>query len=235
MNEAAPIALVAGSGLALESLLTEVEERRSFADIPGMTGARVPGHDGCFIRGRCGNISVIVQGGRLHLYEGHPVGRAVRSVDCLAEWGVRVAVFTNAAGGLLPDMPAGALLAVDRVSLWPCVHWPNAPQVIEPDLVIDGCDRRGAYHWVHGPAYETRAEIRVLQSLGAAAVGMSTAPELWRCRQLGIKTAVVSCITNNCCTKTHLTHDDVVATAARASARLARTLADALPALCAFR
>lgn len=228
MNAGEPIGVVAGSGLDLTSLLTEVSSVSSFVDLPGLSPPGVVGHRGTFTCGRCGDRPLILQQGRLHFHEGCRVAAVAETVDALVALGARYVIFTNAAGGLLPHAQAGDLMAVTRVCLWPCRHWPNAPHSIEPDHVIEGCDLAGEYMWVHGPSYETRAEIHALQSLGAGAVGMSTAPELHRCRALGLPAAVVSCITNVCSQPRILTHDDVLTTARAASEKLARLIRHAL-------
>jgi purine-nucleoside phosphorylase len=117
-------------------------------------------------------------------------------------------------------------MAASRIRLWRYRRWPAAPAQLMPDFELPGCDASGAYHWVHGPCYETRAEIRALQTEKSSAVGMSTAPEMHRAQALGMRAAAISCITNNCCTPQHLTHEHVLRTAAAASARLSALLRD---------
>ncbi|MBN2310707.1 MAG: purine-nucleoside phosphorylase [Candidatus Hydrogenedentes bacterium] len=227
----APLGIVAGSGIDLRGLLDRVEREQAFHEVAGLVSSAVPGHAGRFLHGVCGGHPVVLQCGRLHVYEGLAVGEVVRTVDVLASSGVRTILFTNAAGGLLPEMEPGELLAVERVRPMPYRGWPEAPESIEPDIEVPRCDHRGAYMWVHGPSYETRAEIAALQRLGGAAVGMSTAPELCRCRELGLRAAAVSCITNNCCQPQVLTHAHVVETACRASRRIAALIRAALGSL----
>ena len=225
-----PIGLVAGSGIDLLPLLDRVTSEQPFEAVPGLANCTVEGHAGRFVHGCCGHVPVVVQCGRFHVYEGRPILDVARTVDALASFGVHALVFTNAAGGLLPAMEPGDLVAVDRIRVMPCRVWEDPPESIEVDALVPGCARRGMYMWVHGPSYETRSEIRLLQELGGAAVGMSTAPELWRSKALGMRAAVVSCITNNCCRPQVLTHDHVVATASRASQRIVGLLRRLLPA-----
>jgi purine-nucleoside phosphorylase len=156
----------------------------------------------------------------LHFYEGLDYRTITRPVEFLYERGVRSIIFTNVGGGLLPDLCAGDIVAVDRILTWPFVGWSERPDSIAPDWTIQGASVKGTYVWMHGPSYETPAEIRVLQKWGGTVVGMSTAPEVQRCRQLGIRCAVLTCITNNCCVQQSLTHEDVVASAQNASGRL---------------
>jgi len=226
MNHA--VAVVAGSGLDLTALLDTVARVTDFADCSALPASAVAGHEGRFWEGWSGETPVIVQQGRLHFYEGLDFDTVVRTVDLLFDRGARTVVFTNAAGGLHPGMRTGDLMSVDRVRTWPYRHWPQAPGALDPDFEIDGFDWRGAYHWVHGPCYETRAEIAALRAEKSSAVGMSTAPEMLRAKLLGMRAAAVSCITNNCCTPQKLTHDHVLCAAASASARLCDLLRRAL-------
>ncbi|MBI5091546.1 MAG: purine-nucleoside phosphorylase [Candidatus Hydrogenedentes bacterium] len=231
MSETDPVGIVAGSGVSLGPLLEIIEWKRGFGEFAGLPPSRVAGHEGSFARGVCRGRPLILQSGRLHFYEGWSYAQVTRTVDILRELGASTILFTNAAGGLTPDTAPGDLMTVDRILTWPCRGWPERPDELAPDIVIPGTRFRGTYIWVHGPNYETRAEIHAFQSLGAAAVGMSAAPELRRARELGIRSAVVSCITNNCCRPERLTHDHVLQTASQASARLITLIVDALPFL----
>lgn len=223
--------IVAGSGLALDGVLDEVREMRPFGASPALGDPAVEGHAGAFLMGGCCGIPVVLQQGRLHFYEGFGYAAATKPVDVMRDMGVERIVFTNAAGGLEPAMVPGSLMAVSSVGLWPCRMWPDQPRELELDWVIPGCDTTGRYAWVHGPSYETRAEIGALQRSGGAAVGMSTAPELVRCGELGISAAAISCITNNCCVPRKLTHEHVIKIAATASDRLTELLRTAFRAL----
>ena len=214
------LGVVAGSGLDLLPLLDVIDEERDFREVLGLTTAGVSGHSGRFVFGRSEGVSVVLQCGRLHLYEGLGYAHATVPVAALSAFGVNQVVFTNAAGGLLPDMQPGDLMAADAIRAWPYSKWDAHARPITPDFVPADCEWRGAYHWVHGPCYETRAEIAALRSLGSAAVGMSIAPEMARAQALGMRVAAISCITNNCCTPQVLTHDHVLRTAAAASTRL---------------
>lgn len=226
-----PIGIVGGSGIALRSLLDETDEECAFAEVAGLEMGAVPGHEHRFIFGRCGSQPVILQSGRVHFYEGFDFATVTAAVAAMRSWGVRTIVFTCAAGGLAPGMLPGDLLGVDQVRLWRYRRWDATPGVLLTDILIPGCDFSGAYQWVHGPCYETRAEISVLQRQRACAVGMSIGPEVARCQDLGMRAAVVACITNNCCRPAALTHEEVVATAFKSSSKIARLLRNALPSL----
>lgn len=225
----APVAIVAGSGITLDPLLDSVEWRRPFTEFPGVPQARVVGHQGCFTRGAHRGRPIILQSGRPHVYEGYSYEEVTSTVEILRGFGAATVIFTNAAGGLLPAMRPGELVAIDRVLTWPYHAWKNRPAEIHPGLTLPGLPARGTYVWVPGPNYETRAEIAALQSLGATVVGMSTAPELLRANELGMNTAVVSCITNNCCDTQVLTHEHVIQTARQASESLVRLIIESLP------
>ncbi len=226
-----PLGIVGGTGIALEDILDSIDRTLPFEDVPGLPQARVAGHMGRFVFGQSQGHPVVVQSGRLHVYEGLSIAEAAQTVDALASFGVGTVLFTNAAGGLHPETRPGDLLAVDNVRPLPFRNWQNAPESIQPDIAVPGCEHTGSYLWVHGPSYETRAEIHALQELGGDAVGMSTAPELTRCNELGIRTSAISCITNNCCTSRRLTHEHVLETARQASHKLVRLIREALPKL----
>ncbi|PCJ61975.1 MAG: hypothetical protein COA73_07275 [Candidatus Hydrogenedentota bacterium] len=231
MTANAPIGIVAGSGINLEGVLDSHHDVVSFTQLPGLPPTAVSGHTGTFTHGICGDQPVILQSGRLHFYEGHPYETVVKTVDYMHDQGVRTVIYTNAAGGLVDTMRSGDLMAVESIALWPYTHWADAPDEIKMDFVLDGCDFTGIYTCMHGPCYETQAEIRALQSRKSHVVGMSTAPEVLRCHKKGMRAGSISCITNNCCAPIHLTHEHVVATAQQASQRITEIIRQALPGL----
>ena len=223
-GEPPPLGIVSGSGINLRSLLDEVREERSFADAGAISGSGIAGHDGVFVFGRCDGVPVIVQAGRIHLYEGHTPAQVAATIDTLYGFGVRKLILTNAVGGLSSSLLPGDLVAARRVKTWPCRRC-SLPDSMEPEFVVPGCDAAGTYIWMHGPCYETRAEIKALQRMGGLTVGMSLPLELARCQQLGVAVGVVSCVTNDCTRHDEaLTHRQVVATATKASHRLANLL-----------
>ena len=231
MPVAGTIAIVSGSGIDLTGLLDEETRRDTFADFPHLPDATVEGHTGQFIQGRCGDIPIILQTGRLHFYEGYDFAAVTSTVDHLHQLGASMIIFTNAAGGLRPEMNAGHLMAASDMATWPCARWTNRPDRVAPTRILDGCDSSGTYTWIHGPCYETQAEIKALQARESDAIGMSTAPEVLRCQQLGLESASISCITNNCCSPQTLTHEHVIEIAHNASQRIQGIIRQALPAL----
>lgn len=226
-----PIGIVCGSGIDLEDILDTRTSETPFSKFTSIPPVAVEGHPGAFVEGLCGDVSVVLQCGRLHFYEGHPYEDIVSPVDAMYRMGVRTVLFTNAAGGLDPEMKPGDMMAGNSLVLWPFNPWAERPERAETDFTLEGCDHAGAYAWVHGPCYETRAEIAALQKLDAKAVGMSTAPEIIRGQALGMRAGIVSCITNNCLVPQVLTHDHVLDTARRISGRLREILRAALPTL----
>ena len=226
---ASPIAFVGGSGIDLNELFDEISQTVPFERFPGLETSSIIGHPSTFVSGVCAGYPIIVQSGRRHFYEGLTYPEVVRPVDVLHELGVRRIVFTNAAGGLLFGMHPGDLLAVDKVKLARYQAWSDTPGVLFPNFIVPGCDFTGTLQWVHGPNYETPAEIAFFQSQRASVIGMSTAPELQRCQELGIQAGIVSCVTNSCCPTRPLAHDHVVAIAARTSHKLVTLLRSSLP------
>lgn len=214
----APVGIVSGSGIHLRPLLDEILREISF-EAAGVPAAGTAGHEGRFIFGRCGGLPLILQSGRIHLYEGHSIDAVTSTVDALYQMGVRSVILTNAAGGLDEVLSPGDLVAVEEVRAWP-FRGHAFPERMCPAFVVPGCTASGVYVWMHGPCYETRAEIQALQRLGATCVGMSLAAEVERCQQLGIRAGAISCVTNDCTTQESLSHAQVVAVAERASDEL---------------
>lgn len=227
---APPIGVVTGSGMELERLLDAVVADIPFAKVPGMPATHVAGHGGKFLRGTQMGRPLILQCGRTHLYEGYTPAEVARGVDVMAGWGVGTIVFLNAVGGLQPHLKPGDLVACDEVWAWPSTRW-AFPPVQRPDLILPGCDHAGACVWMHGPCYETRAEIDLLRWSGAAVVGMSLVAELVRCRELGVRSAVVCCVANQCGGSEPLSHTHVLENMHAAAARIRACISGALSAL----
>ncbi len=227
----APLGIVAGSGIALDSMLDTISAEHTCDAFPGLTPPSAESHDLRYLVGECAGKPIVLQCGRLHFYEGLGFDAVTRTVDVLHDLGARTVLFTNAAGGLYASSHPGDLMAIERIQVCAYRGWTESPDAFPMDFIVPGCDRNGAYHWVHGPCYETRAEIAALRTLDADAVGMSTAPEVFRCRQLGMLVGAIACVTNACGRPEVLSHDKVVAVARTASARLASIIREALPLL----
>jgi purine-nucleoside phosphorylase len=244
----ARVGVVLGSGLGAWAEGLTSATPIPYADVPHMARSTVPGHAGNLWIGRTGEVQVACLQGRVHLYEGHEPERVVFGVRLLAKLGCRAIVLTNAAGGLESGWKPGDLMLVtDHLNLMGRnpLTGPNEDQLGPrfPDMT-EAYDRelgalareaaratgvalrQGVYAGLLGPTYETPAEIHMLRTLGAAAVGMSTVPEVIALRHLGVRCAAISCITNLAAglSPTKLDHREVEATAAEARERFTALL-----------
>lgn len=238
------LGVVLGSGLG--ELADELGEATAipFAELPGWPAATAPGHAGRLVLGTLEGIPVAALQGRFHLYEGHPAGLVVQPVLLLGRLGARAVLLTNAAGGVDPHFRAGTLMAItDHLNLTGVnpLLGPNADVMGPrfPDLVHAWSPRlrellgraaaelgipleQGVYAQLLGPNYETPAEVRMLQTLGASAVGMSTAVEAIAARWAGLEVAGLSLVTNPGAgiTGQPLTHEEVLQAGAEAGPKL---------------
>ena len=240
--EVPDVAIILGSGLG--GLADEIDAvaRIPFRDIPGFSNATVAGHDGVLIVGMLEGRRVAALAGRFHLYEGHDGRLAAFPVRVAHALGARGLIVSNAAGGVNRRWNPGDLMLIrDHINFMfrnPLVGPLEPGDVRFPDMSepydcafadlarqVAGEQgislREGVYAGLLGPSYETPAEVRMLASLGADAVGMSTVPEVIVARALGLRVLGVSCITNLACglSNTPLTHADVLKTTARAAGR----------------
>jgi len=212
------VALVLGSGLG--AFADDLEDRVAipYGEIGGMPVSRVSGHAGNLVLGRVADRRVAAMQGRVHLYEGHGAADVVLGVRLMLSLGAGTVVITNAAGGLGEGLEPGDLMAIeDHLNLtgtspllgdnddslgprFPDMTRAYAPELIErAGEVAKGLGfelKRGVYAGMLGPSYETPAEIRMLRTLGADAVGMSTVLEVIAARHMGARTLGISCITN---------------------------------------
>ena len=202
------VAIVLGSGLGF--LADEVEKpiRIAYSAIPGFPEPGVAGHKGELVAGMLEGVPVIVQAGRFHLYEGHSAATAGLPARVFGELGVEILIVTNAAGGVRRTFQGGTLMLIaDHINLmWrnPLIGQPESgeqrfPIMHEPyDAGLRAVARavareagihleEGVYAALLGPSYETPSEVRMLERLGADAVGMSTVPEVLVARARGIR------------------------------------------------
>jgi purine-nucleoside phosphorylase len=201
----------------------------------------VIGHAGKLVVGRIAGRDVAVLSGRVHFYEGHPLTTVTFSTRVLARLGVKTLVLTNAAGGINTSFSPGTLMAIDDhlnfMGSNPLVglnddrfgvRFPDMTEVYSSRLrrVADEAAaaagvalRHGVYVGLHGPSYETPAEIRAFRTLGADAVGMSTVPEAIVARHMSVEVLGISCITNPAAgvLPAPLHHDEVMEVARRVS------------------
>lgn len=248
------VAVVLGSGLSGVFPL-ERERRLSFTEIPGFPVPTVAGHAGEVAVGEVGGREVLVQRGRIHLYEGHRLADVVLPVRAYARLGVKVLVLTNASGGIAPGLEAGDLVLLsDHINLLGDnpLRGPNldplGPRFPDMTEVYDRGLRRlahrvaaelgirlkeGVYLATLGPSYETPAEIRAFRALGADLVGMSTVPEAIAARHAGMRVLAISCVTNLAAgvSPAPLSHDEVIETSRRRAGDLGRLLTALVPRL----
>ena len=240
--ETPDVGVVLGSGLGAWASRLQHGQRLAYSSIPQMPAPSVAGHSGQLWLGRLGNARVACLEGRVHAYEGHPVERVVFGVRLLAALGCRAVLLTNAAGGIRSDLSPGSLmLLTDHLNLSgrnPLVAWApeghpcfvDLTRAYDADLAAAARAAarelgqhlaEGVYAGLLGPSYETPAEIRMLRTLGADAVGMSTVLETIALRERGVRVGAVSCITNLAAglSPAPLSHEEVQQTAAEARER----------------
>ena len=249
-------AIVLGSGLG--GLADEIQDARSVAygDVPGFPAATVAGHAGRLIAGTLRGVPVLALAGRFHLYEGHDAQLAGYPVRVVHALGADTLIVSNAAGGVNRNWNPGDLMLIrDHINLM--FRNPLFGRVEQGDLrfpdMSDPYDeslaeiarsvakeqgivlREGVYAGLLGPQYETAAEVRMLEILGADAVGMSTVPEVIVARAIGMRVLGFSCVTNlgTGLSASPLTHADVLDTTARAAGTFVRLVAGVVERLSA--
>jgi purine-nucleoside phosphorylase len=241
------IAVVLGSGLGAYADALDELVAVPFGEIPHFPASTVMGHSGALVVGRCRGVPVAVLKGRVHFYEGYGLDEVVFPVRVLGRLGVKTLVVTNAAGAINAAFTPGELMVIeDHINLLgnPLLGpneetlGPRFPDMTEAydrglrDAAEAACRaagvpcRRGVYVSIPGPSYETPAEIRMFRTMGADAVGMSTAPEVIAARHMGVRVVGLSCLTNMAAgvTDRKLDHRDVLATGERVKAALLEVL-----------
>ena len=232
-------ALILGSGLGEYIQEMKVVQTLEYSQIQGFPVSTVPGHKGRFVFGYVGDVPVVAMQGRVHYYEGYSISEVVLPTRLMKLMGAKVLFLTNAAGGVNFDFKAGDLMMItdqigsfvpspligpniDELGLRFCdmshVYDLDLQQVIRNAAGKLGIDlKEGVYIQLTGPAFETPAEVRMCRTLGADAVGMSTACEAIAANHMGMKICGISCISNLGCgmTENPLTHEEVQETADR--------------------
>ncbi len=233
------VALILGSGLGGFADRLEDAVAIDYAELPGFPVSRVHGHAGQLVIGRRRGAMCVAMKGRVHMYEGHSALAVSFPARVLVALGARVLLVTNAAGGLRPEWPPGTLMLIrDHVDLlrdhalrgpnddrlgprFPDMTTAYAPELralVKQVAAAQGVElTEGVYVAMPGPTYETPAEVRMLQIIGADATGMSTVPEVVVARHMGARVIGISCITNKAAgiTGEALSHDEVTETATR--------------------
>lgn len=212
------VAIVLGSGLGDFADVLTGAVSTSYGEIPNWPASAVIGHAGKLVVGHLAGKRVAALAGRAHFYEGHDLRTVTFATRVLGLLGVKRIVLTNAAGGINLSFKPGTLMVMDdHINLLgsnPLVgtneerfgpRFPDMTEVYSKRLrgIADAAAAardvpvaHGVYVAVHGPSYETPAEIRFLRAIGADAVGMSTVPEALVARHMGLDVLGISCITN---------------------------------------
>ncbi|MGN1304463.1 MAG: purine-nucleoside phosphorylase [Oscillospiraceae bacterium] len=240
VNFVPDIALILGSGLGDYADTIKQEAVLEYKDIEGFPVSTVAGHKGRFVFGYVGDVKVVVMQGRVHYYEGYSMEDVVLPVRLMKLMGAKVLFLTNAAGGVNFDYSAGDFMLIsDQICMAPSPliganldelgpRFPDMSNIYDRELRKTVRDtaaslgiklQEGVYIQLTGPNYESPAEIRMVRTLGADAVGMSTACEAIAANHCGLKTVGISCISNLACgiTDKPLTHAEVQETADRAA------------------
>ncbi|MCW2653271.1 MAG: purine-nucleoside phosphorylase [Mycobacterium sp.] len=236
------VAVVLGSGWApAAETLGRPAATLQMAELPGFTPPAAAGHRGQMLSIPVADNRVLVLLGRIHAYEGHDLPDIVRPVRAAAAAGARAVVLTNAAGGLRDDYTIGEpVLIGDHLNLTgrsPLVgaQFVDMVDAYSPRLRalargIDPSLAEGVYAGVSGPQYETPAEIRMLRTLGADLVGMSTVHEAIAARAAGVEVLGLSLVTNLAAGMTGqpITHAEVLQAGRQSATRMGSLLAELL-------
>ena len=249
------IALVLGSGLGDFADTVGNPVVLPYDSLPNWPKAGVVGHAGKLVVGDVHGRRVAVLSGRAHFYEGHPMSSVVFATRAMALLGVKRLILTNAAGGINTSFSSGALMVIDDhinlVGTNPLLgpnderfgpRFPDMSEVYSKRLrgVADASARKtgvavahGIYVGLHGPSYETPAEIRFLRIIGGDAVGMSTVAEAIVARHMGLEVLGISCITNMAAgvLPQPLNHNEVMETAQRVKGAFIALLEDIVGSL----
>ena len=236
------VGLILGSGLGAFADSLANATKIDYSEIPHFPRSSVAGHSGKLVIGDRGGARCVAMQGRVHMYEGHSAATVAFPARVLIALGAKILVVTNAAGGLNPAWPPGTLMLIrdhlDMLRDHP-LRGPNDDRLGPrfPDMTrayaaelrelaktaakTSGATlQEGVYVAMPGPTYETPAEVKMLQTLGADATGMSTVPEVIVARHMGARVIGISCITNQAAgiTGEELSHAEVTETANRVRA-----------------
>ena len=227
------VALILGSGLGDFAETIQIEATLDYNDIEEFPVSTIQGHKGRFVFGYVEKVPVVIMQGRVHYYEGYSMQDVVLPTRLMKLMGAEVLFLTNAAGGVNFDFKAGDLMMItDHISSFvpsPLIgenigdlgtRFPDMSDIYNKELqkvILEKAKelevplQQGVYMQLTGPAYESPAEIRMCRSLGADAVGMSTACEAVAANHMQMKICGISCISNLACgmTEQPLSHKEV--------------------------
>lgn len=239
VNFTPQVALVLGSGLGDYADGIEVTAELAYNEIDGFPVSTVPGHEGKYIFGYVDKVPVVCMKGRVHYYEGYDISDVVLPVRLMCLMGAKVLFLTNASGGVNTSYHAGDFMLIkDHIAnfvpsplIGPNidalgVRFPDMSNIYDRELqkvirrtaaLLEIPLQEGVYIQLTGPNYESPSEVRMCRTLGADAVGMSTACEAVAANHMGMMICGISCISNMGCgiTANPLTHKEVQETADR--------------------
>jgi purine-nucleoside phosphorylase len=242
------VAVVLGSGLGAFADDFEDAVAIPYEEIPGFVRSTAQGHAGRLVVGKVGPVSVLAMQGRVHYYEGYTLEEVTFPIRTFKLLGVKTIVLTNAAGGVNVQLSQGALMLIsDHLNLMginPLLganderfgpRFPDMSTVYSralQEIVVEEAQalgielRRGIYAALSGPSYETPAEIHMLRTFGADAVGMSTVPEAIVARHMSMDVLGISCITNMAAgiSDEPINHEEVMETGNRVRATFTELL-----------
>jgi purine-nucleoside phosphorylase len=256
-GDVASVGVILGSGLGrvADVVLEKQGSAVEYGDVPHFPVSSVEGHKGRMVFGSVEGKPVLLMQGRVHRYEGYPASSVVFPLRVLHALGVKRLIVTNAAGGLGDGMKAGDLMLIeDHLNLTgdnPLLgandarfgaRFPDMSDAYTARLRTIALDvaqkhnitlQRGVYAGLLGPSYETPAEIRMLRTLGASAVGMSTVHEVIAASHLGVEVLGISCITNLAAglSQHKLSHEEVKETATLVERAFSSLILDLVPRL----
>ena len=249
------LALVLGSGLGDFAETIRICETIDYSSIEGFPVSTVAGHKGRFVFGYVENVPVVIMQGRVHYYEGYDMADVVLPIMLMYMLGAKTLILTNAAGGIAPSLcPGDLMLITDQISsfvpsplrganmeqLGPrfpdmsCIYDKRLGQILEKTAAaLDMPLKKGIYLQMGGPNYESPAEVRMCKTLGADAVGMSTACEAVAANHMGMKICGISCISNMASgiSEKPLSHEEVQEMADQTAPRFKRFLYDSIVAI----
>ncbi|XP_070575631.1 purine nucleoside phosphorylase-like [Ptychodera flava] len=219
------ILIICGSGLGGLADRLEDSYKIVYEDIPKFPVSTVKGHVGQLVFGKLGDKEVVCMQGRFHLYEGYPAWKVAIPIRVMSLMGVKTVIVTNAAGGINRSYNVGDFMMIkDHINMMGMTggnplmgpnderFGPRFPPMskaydrtmreqasdIAKELGLGRLIRDGVYCSLSGPSFETPAELRFLQTIGADAVGMSTCPEVVVAKHCGLRVFGMSLITNKC-------------------------------------
>ena len=245
------IALILGSGLGDYAEQADIKAVLDYKDIEGFPVSTAPGHKGRFVFGYVGGVPVVIMQGRVHYYEGYSMEDVVLPTRLMKMMGAEVLFLTNAAGGVNWQFECGDFMLInDQICMAPSPligenpdelgpRFPDMSEIYSKELRevirhtardLDIRLREGVYIKLTGPNYESPSEVRMVRTLGADAVGMSTACEAIAANHMGMKIAGISCISNLACGVSNrpLSHAEVQETADKAAPLFTKLITESI-------